>query len=267
MTYLCTPLNIIDRSRIVGEALRTGRFNGNEFGQDGYTSFHGEIYEAIERMDWVKVYIFCERIYEHLLKAGGHYEHPDYPESWVETKSLSDVRTHYEREINLIIAEENLAFQFVDGKFQRRGRAQTQKSIRRMGTVLADPILTNVRRHYNKAREFFDLRPEADAENCIKEAICALEACAEALSGLPVSLNFSREIKKLQGDGDRQIPATLAESMIRIHAYRGSGQGVAHAALSGSKVSELEAELILNLVASYITYLVDLLSSEEDIPF
>lgn len=258
---------MVKRARVIGELLRTGRFNGNELEQEGYTSFYLEVYEAIDRMDWFRVYIFCERTYEHLLQASGYYEYGDEPESWVETESISDVRTRYENEINLIIAEENLDFQFVDGKFQRSGRAQTQKSIRRMGTVLADPILSNVRKHDNKAREFLDLLPEADAENCIKEAICALEACLETLSGLPASQNFAREIKKVQGDGARQIPVILIESMIRIHAYHGSGQGVAHAALSGSKVSELEAELVLNLVASYVTYLVDLFRTEEEIPF
>ena len=56
----------------------------------------------------------------------------------------------------------------------------------------------------------------------------------------------------------------MAIGIIKLHAYRGSGQGVAHAALAGTKVSELEAELVLSLVASYITYLTDLLLRPED---
>jgi hypothetical protein len=51
--------------------------------------------------------------------------------------------------------------------------------------------------------------------------------------------------------------------MIKIHAYRGSGQGVSHVAEQGTRVTELEAELMINLVAAYVTYLVDLYPYEE----
>lgn len=44
--------------------------------------------------------------------------------------------------------------------------------------------------------------------------------------------------------------------------------GVAHAALSGAEVDTPEAELALNLVASYVTYLHDKFAvKEEEIPF
>ena len=56
--------------------------------------------------------------------------------------------------------------------------------------------------------------------------------------------------------------------MIKLHGYRGSGRGVAHAALEGNRVSEIDAELVLSLTAAYITYLVDLFpDSEDEIPF
>ena len=80
----------------------------------------------------------------------------------------------------------------------------------------------------------------------------------------PASKNFTRAVKQLEGNGPEQIPPPIAEGMIRLHAYRGSGQGVAHAALGGSRVSEVEAELVLNLVASYVTYLVDFFPQPED---
>jgi hypothetical protein len=95
-----------------------------------------------------------------------------------------------------------------------------------------------------------------------------LEACLEILTQKPASKDFTKVVKQLQGNAIDEIPPPVAEGMIKLHGYRGSGQGVAHAALAGTKVSELEAELVLNLVASYITYLVDLFSHPEDeVPF
>ena len=137
-----------------------------------------------------------------------------------------------------------------------------------MGSVLARPALANVRQHYNKARHFFDQEPEPDSANCIKEALCALEACLSHYYKEDFSAAFSRSVKCHQGNDPNQIPAPIAEAIIRVHAYRGSGQGVAHAAPQGTRVTGLEAELILNLVASFITYIADMfLSEEQGVPF
>lgn len=259
-----------EASRVLNELFRTGRFTGQEFDSGINTTFLDNVLAPLQKMEWWQVYTFCERLHDcHIGDAGEFHNSGNYGVSdhWVLTASKADMQKYYADELNNILAEEHLAYHFVDGQFQRRGRAQTQKSIQRMGAVLADPSLSNVRTHYNKAREFFDERPEPDAENCVKEALCALEACLEILAEKPASKDFAKVVKQLQGNSPGQIPSPVAQGMIKLHAYRGSGQGVAHAALQGSKVSEVEAELVLNLVASYVTYLVDLLSQPEEIPF
>ena len=250
---------------ILRELYQCGRFTGQEFETDKHLSLLDSIAIAMQKMKWEQVYIFLERFYERLLTAvagkEGNYER-------VESVAIFAVQKYYTDELNLILAEENIAYHFVGGKFQNRGRAQTQKSIQRVGRILIDPKLIIIRSHYNKARKFFDERPEADVENCVKEALCALEACLEILTKKPASKNFANVVKKLQGNGSEQIPSPIAQGMIKLHAYRGSGSGVAHAALEGTRVTKLEAELVLSLVGSYITYLVDLFQQpEEEIPF
>ncbi|HEY9756337.1 MAG TPA: hypothetical protein V6C97_14315 [Oculatellaceae cyanobacterium] len=163
--------------------------------------------------------------------------------------------------------EENLAFHFSDGQFHRRGRLQTQKAFERVGAVLAAHRLEKVKSHYNNARKFFDTRPTPDFENCVKEALCALEACIEILTAKNASKDFEKAIRQLQGNNPNQIPSPIGEGMIKLHSYRGSGQGVAHASLQGNRVAVVDAELVLSLVAAYITYLVDLFPVAEDVPF
>jgi hypothetical protein len=223
------------------------------------------ILEPLNKLEWHAVYDFCEIVYERLVKSVG-YQNDEY--EWIEEKSLTDVREYFSAELNLLLAEDNIAYQFVDGRFQRRGRAHTQKSIQRMGSVLVSPSLAMVRLHYSKARRFFDEKPEADSANCIKEALCALEACLNHYFKEDFSGEFTKSIKRHQGNDPYQIPSPIAESIIKLHAYRGSGQGVAHAAPNGTRVSDIEAELILNSVAAYVTYIVDLfLKADEEIPF
>jgi len=255
------------RKLILGELYRCGRFTGQEFEIGEHPSLLALVVAPMQEMKWWQVYTFFERVYERLLVAAGHYEDDD---EWIEEAGISDVQKYYTDELNTILAEENIAYHFVEGQFQKRGRAQTQKSIQRVGMVLATPTLSKVRNHYNKARKFFDERPEPDVENCIKESLCALEACLEILTGKAASKNFTGVVKQIQGNDQGKIPSPIAQGMVKLHAYRGSGEGVAHAALEGTRVTELEAELVLNLVASYVTYLVDLLQHqqpEEEIPF
>lgn len=253
------------RQLILDELYRCGRFTEQGSSLEQQLPFPIRLIDSMQKMRWEQIYIFLERFYERLLSAivsdENNYE-------WVEEVDIADVQKYYTDELNLILAEENIAYHFVEGKFQNRGRAQTQKTIQRVGLVLINPKLIGVRNHYNKARKFFDERPEPDVENCVKEALCSLEACLEIMTERPASKDFTNVVKKLQGNGQEQIPTPIAQGMIKLHAYRGSGLGVAHAALTGTRVTKLDAELVLSLVGSYITYLVDLFQQpEEEIPF
>ncbi len=250
---------LVKKEEIIRELNRIGRITKGDLEQTSNKSFINQVSVRINQFDWPQVYFFCERLYDKLLKPVVY----DY----IEITSLEEEREYFSKEINTILEEENLAFRFIDGKFHRKGRAQTQKVIARTSTVLSDPRLSKVKYHFNKAREFFDKRPMPDNENCIKEALCSLEACIEILTTKSASQDFPKAVRQLQGNKPRQIPAPIVEGMIKLHGYRGSGEGVSHAALEGTRVSTLESELILSLAASYITYLVDLFTPEDDIPF
>ena len=218
------------------------------------------VYNALRQMDWLLVFPLCERLDERFLQSATYYNYRDEVTGHV---SLEEVRYYFSSELNNILVEENLGYEFIDGLFQRRGRAHTQRNIVRMGRVLTDPRLGRTRMHHAKALRFFSEFPDADDQNCIKESLCALEACLDSVTGQPISSDFTKSLRKLQGNDPGQIPTPIVEGMVKLHAYRGSGQGVSHAASRGTRVSEIEAELVLNLVAGYITYLVDLFPYQE----
>jgi hypothetical protein len=244
---------------IILEIKRVGRFTTPDIEsieRDEYTTY---LISLIMKLEWYQVYYFCERIYANFLKE------MEYFDGTVAT--IDDAQWAFTNEINQIMEEENLAYYFENGLFYRRGRAQTQKALERVGTVLGDPRLEKVRKLFNKAKASFDKRPEADVENCVKDAVCALELCLEILLSKPVGKDFSGALKRLQGNGSKQIPVPIGESMIKLHSYRGSGVNIAHGTTEGNKVTIIEAELVLSMVATYITYLVDLMPLDDDIPF
>lgn len=251
---------LISQSEILLELRRIGRIAKSNVDESEGLNFQNQLTKYITNLKWFQVINFCERVYSRLLQG----TYPDFDGNF---KNITEVRDFFVSEINVILDEENLAFQFSGGTFHRRGKAQTQKSIKIVGQVLSNPRLNKVRTHYIKARNFFDKRPEIDSENCVKEALCALEAAIEILTGKNGSKEFDTSIRKLLGNTSNKIPIPIGESMIKIHAYRGSGQGVAHAATLGNRVEPVDAELIMSLVASYITYLVDVFPFDEEIPF
>ena len=251
---------LVDLSEVILELNRTGRFTEEYLDQIKKEDYIDQLTILIYKLQGNQVYRFCERLYSKLLTGIGN----DDSEWYV---SIEEVQKYFSDEINLILKEENFDLYFSEGHFKRIGRAQTQKAFERVGAVLINPNLESVKNHYNKARRFFDKQPKPDPENCVKEALCALEASIEILTDKKASKEFEKVIKQLEGNGQKQIPPPIGEGMIKLHSYRGSGQGVSHASTHGNRVELIDAELVLSLVASYITYLVDLFPFEEDIPF
>jgi hypothetical protein len=179
-----------DWGEILTELYRTGRIAESEFGFEFDTPFSVRLQAVLPKLQWHQVYQFCERVHGRLLKSRELYI--EELSTVIEDEAMPDTGKYFTDELNLILSEDNLAFHFTDGKFERRGRAQTQVSFQRVGTVLNYPILSKVRSYYSKARKFFDQRPNPDIENCIKESLCALEACVEALTGKPASNDFTK---------------------------------------------------------------------------
>jgi hypothetical protein len=247
---------------LVREVLLVARRLKQEFESTG----EEEICVAIiKELAWDKFYVFCEKIYK-TLQPEQYWE--DELNDYVAVGTLEESQQHFTDEINEFLAEENLAYEFMEGSFQRRGRPQTQKSLQRASAVLADPRYAQARSHYNKAVKYFNERPAADVQNCIKEAVYALEAFAVILFGKKTAEGFDDIIRSKQGNLAGQILPSIGESIIKLRAFQGNAQGTAQTALEGGVAGGIEAELVLSLVASYITYLRDKFpSKEEDVPF
>jgi len=244
------------------ELCRTARIEFIEREENLYLS---DIKDNLKTIEWYYVFAFCEQLHKKLFSPIFEY---DMNNNYIgEEVSLNEIQKFFTDEMNLILSEENIGYEFKDGIFNRIGRAHTQKNVIKTGSILTDEKLTRTRIHYTKALSFFAQMPEPDNENCIKEAICALESAAEILSGEKLTKDFCKELRKLEGNDEGKIPPPIIQSIIKIYGYRNNGQSISHGNTQGFKVTTLEAELVLNLTAGFITYLYDFFVDDKEIPF
>ncbi len=216
-------------------------------------------------MPWDKMFDFCERLHSHLAKAVVEYSVNE--ESHV-ILARSKVQDAVASELQRLFLEEDFAYEFRDGKVQRRGRHHTADLASRASYVLGDPKLDSARQHYNKAQKYFQHPTQPDLENAVKEAVCAVEAAAHALFRNDSAKTLGDAVKALTGSDPGQLPKAVAQTFHGLYGFRSGGEGVGHGGAEGGAVTSGLAEYVLAVAASQIILLVDLANQEnDDIPF
>ncbi|WP_386069503.1 hypothetical protein ACFJIW_04740 [Tahibacter sp. UC22_41] len=218
---------------------------------------------ALIDMDWPLVFNFCERLY--LVLAVPTEEDGYSPQYGPPGLSLDAVRLEIQKEVQYIFEEENLDYDFVNGKVVRASTTHTANLIGKAGVALADPNLSEARDHFRKAQNFFKDRDRPDYRNAAKEAVCAVEAAAKRLFPGDGS-TLDDVIKRLQRD--KILDPTIAKSFTGIYGFRNSGKGVSHGEGSGGEATAAIAEFVLDSAASQILLLVALQAEQDtEVPF
>lgn len=219
---------------------------------------------VIEELDWLKIYDFCERLYGHLAQEVG------FDGQWGYEISVTkeEIQQYIAQELVRLFLEEDLAYEFSGGIVRRRGRKHTVEASAKAHLVLGEPILSGARKHYEKALQFFRSPATPDYENCVKEAVCSVEAAAKILFPEAKAATLGDFAKWLSASKTIEVSKTLCQTITSIYAFRSGADGVGHGGGTGGKVTKEVAEYILAVCASQIIYLVDLSDqASEDIPF
>jgi len=219
-----------------------------------------EVY--LNRLDWARVYDFCERLYSHLAQ-GTVYEQAG--EAFTITRAQSQL--FFGEEMQRLFEEESLGYEFRDGAVQRRGKRHTMIQINKAGRALGELRLETARKHFSKALRCFRDRENPDPENAVKEAVCAVEAAAKELFPEAMAATLGDFIKWATGSERCLLPKTIAHTFSGLYAFRNGGEGVSHGATSGGAVTAELSEYVLAIAASQIVLLVDLVRGDEGPPF
>ncbi|HDZ8857203.1 TPA: hypothetical protein RUW97_003612 [Aeromonas dhakensis] len=218
--------------------------------------------QVLYSLSWDKTFDFCERIYNYLAQDVLHgYENSEL------VKEKKEVQKYIASEIERLFLEENLAFEFSDGVVRRRGRRHTEDTATRAQVVMGDSRLNESRKHYAKALHFFRSPTSPDYENCVKEAVCAVEAAGKALFPASKAATLGDLAKWFLKTNDYEIPKALVKTIEGIYAYRSGGNGVGHGGAEGGVATLEVAEYILSVTASQIIYFVEIEGLNDEIPF
>ncbi|MFC2002872.1 AbiJ-NTD4 domain-containing protein [Chloroflexota bacterium] len=188
----------------------------------------------IRTCEWWQFYDICEVMWSTL----------EYP--WGNRDELSE-------QVNTVLREEQLGFEIREGKIEKVGSGFIDAKVKEARYLLKEPEFKGADQHFEKAIKAINIRPNPDVENCIKDAVAAIESVGRIITNDENAL-LDDIIKKAVRKG--VIPQPLDQTFTKLYAYRGSEPGVAHGAVDISKVTVDEAELILAMSAAMIIYLV-----------
>ena len=158
----------------------------------------------------------------------------------------------FSEHVNTILAREGIAWRLDrQGHVIRALNPQVARHIEEARTLLTDPRFRGPDEQFERAIVYMSKRPEPEEENCVKDAIGAVEAVANILAGTTgVQLNRLLDREPFSS----AIHPTIKGAIDKIYAYRGVAPGVAHGQVGPSVVSLAEAMWVLSVSAATMLY-------------
>jgi len=196
----------------------------------------------------------ASRAIEDLIMGCEWWQFHDICEVACASLSIEGVRAQLCAKINQLFAEEWLGFEFRNGLVEKIGVGFIDAQVKEARYLLKEPQFKGADEHFEKALKAINIRPDPDVENCIKDAVSAIESVGRILVSDEKHL-LSDIIRDMSKEGI--IPKPLDEAIQKVYAYRGNEPGVAHGLVGDSKVTVDEAEFVLAMSAAIIIYLVN----------
>jgi hypothetical protein len=190
---------------------------------------------VLERCDWPEFFGICETAYELVRKQS------------------QQTAKGFEIAVNKMFATDLMAWKFEDGIIVSARPAEIQEIFTEVSGLLAGPRFAGPNEQFRKANAHLSEKPIPDTENCVKDAVGALEGVARIVTGEPketLGALLSKGILK------SSLPLHLHGVIERLWVYRSDEPGVGHAKIDLSTVGLEEAEWVHAMCATSIVYLV-----------
>jgi hypothetical protein len=195
-----------------------------------------ETENLINTCDWWQFYDICEVVWQCLFLS-----------------NYSNDQREFEIQINELFREEHLGFEMRKGKVEKVGSGFIDVKIKEVRYLLKEPEFKSADELFEKAIKALNERPNPDVENCIKDAVAAIESVGRIIFGDDNAL-LDNIVKNAVRKG--VIPQPLDQTITKLYAYRGNEPAVAHGGTEPSKVTVNEAEFVLAMSAAMIIYIV-----------
>ena len=117
---------------------------------------------------------------------------------------------------------------------------------------MSSPRFSGPDEQYRKAIDHLNKRPEPDEENCVKDAVGAVEGVANIIAGTSgAQLTHLLAKDRLKS----ALPPTVKEALKKVYAYRGAAPGAAHSLVGPPTVDLDDATWVLTVSAATLIYL------------
>lgn len=163
-----------------------------------------------------------------------------------------DLKEFSER-INAILAIEGIPWKLEQGKVIRTLSPQIAEQINEVRILLTDPKFKGPDEQFAKAIEHLNKHPDPDEENCVKDAVGALEAVANIIAG-----TSGKQLNELLREEPFKsgIHPIIRQAIEKVYAYRGAAPGAGHGQVGPSVVKIEEALWVLATSTATILYFV-----------
>jgi hypothetical protein len=202
-----------------------------------FPNVDGEVHDLIEGCEWFEVYDIIEELCEYIRHGGGV--------SWGAARPNVD---RFSEEINRYFRREGIGWQLVGCRIEARGEEAFETSLETARSTLKETGRGTAENEIHQARLDLSRRPEPDITGAIQHSLAGLEAVARDVTGNPKAT--LGEILKKQPD---LVPPPLDQCIEKAWGYASEfGRHLRE----GRKPSYEEAELLVGLAATVVTYLV-----------
>ncbi len=151
--------------------------------------------------------------------------------------------------VNDVLQRENSAFRFVDNEITE---ITSPEEIEAVESAIADTSgLSGVQAHLKQALQHLSDRKRPDYRNSIKEAISAVEAVSQHVTG-----DGKATLGKALGvlEGKQQLHPALKQAFSKLYGYTSDADGIRHSMLEESSLSYSDGKFMLVACSAFINY-------------
>ncbi len=207
-------------------------------------------YLILKKLKWYELFDLIEYLYRLVVL----HDYDESQQCWRDfPERVREIRYTYTIDINKLFEGENIGWHLEKGKLERIVPDFLEKEvIQKTKGILTNQLFTGPNNQFNKAFRFLSKRPYPDLENCVKEAVGALEGVARLLlKNEKVSLGEA--VDKLIAMGKIRKPFDKIFDV--LYGFASNEPGVRHAAIKPSNMTVQEASFVLYCSAVCILFL------------
>ncbi|SNR73680.1 AbiJ-NTD4 domain-containing protein [Puniceibacterium sediminis] len=190
------------------------------------------------REDFHKVYEFVEFILS-----------LDSPEGSVNVHKFQDL-------CNDILSRERAQFRISAGQFVR---ITNELELAEISAAGENGLSHGVSEHIRVSAALYSKVPDADYRNSVKESISAVEAAVRYVTGKK-TVGVEKPLKMIESEFS--IHPALRSGFEKIFAFTSDADGVRHALLEESSISQADAKFMLVACSAFSNYLITLKSNK-----